>query len=193
MLKLYYAPGASSMSCHIALEEIGIDYESQAISFATNEQRSPEYLKVNPHGRVPALVTDGGILLENTAILYYLSATYAPQLMPSDPLQRAYAIALMAWFSNHVHPAFRHVMRPERYATDRKVFDHLKAVGRDNFLDALEEINAIVGKKKLAQWILGDQFTVVDAYALVFYGWGKRIDLPMGDLNRYTAWKDRML
>jgi glutathione S-transferase len=110
--------------------------------------------------------------------------------MPKDPVQRARAISLMAWFSNNVHPAFTHIGRPERFATDPATYDDLKATGRRNFQAALEEIDGILAGK---QWILGDRFTVVDGYALVFYGWGKRIDLPMTELGNYTAWKDRML
>src|SRR5215813_11577143 len=178
MLKLYYAPGACSTASHIGLEESGAKFDSQALVFAKNEQKTPEYLKINPRGRVPALVIDEGTIVENTAILDYVAAKYAPQLMPNDPVQRARAISLMAWFSNNVHPSFTHISRPERFATDTAVFDHLKETGR------------IIGTK---QWILGDQFSMVDCYALVFYGWGKRIGLPVAELKNYTAWKDRML
>ncbi len=190
MLKLYYAPGACSTASHIGLKESGAKYDSQALSFAKNEQKTPEYLKINPRGRVPALVVDEGTIVENTAILDYVAARYAPQLMPRDPVQRARAISLMAWFSNNVHPAFTHIGRPERFADDPAVFDGLKAKGRDNFWAALQEIDGLLAGKT---WILGEAFSVVDGYALVFYGWGKRIGLPVGDLAHYTAWKDRML
>jgi len=190
VLKLYYAPGACSTASHIGLEESGAAYESQALSFARNEQKTPEYLKVNPRGRVPALVVDDGTIVENTAILDYVANRYAPHLMPTDSVGRARAISLMAWFSNNVHPAFTHIGRPERFATDTGVFDHLRAVGRENFHAALKEIDGLLAGK---QWILGDQFSVVDGYALVFYGWGKRIGLPVAELENYTAWKDRML
>jgi len=190
MLKLYYAPGACSTASHIGLEESGAPYESQALSFAKNEQKTPEYLKINPRGRVPALVIDRGTIVENTAILDYVATAYAPDLMPKDPLLRARAISLMAWFSNNVHPSFTHISRPERFATDTAVFDHLKAVGRENFHAALKEIDSLLAGK---QWIVGDKFSVVDGYALVFYGWGKRIGLPVTELKNYTAWKDRML
>jgi glutathione S-transferase len=96
----------------------------------------------------------------------------------------------MGIVSNNVHPSFTHISRPERFATDTSVHGHLKAVGRENFHAALKEIDGILAGK---QWILGDQFSVVDGYALVFYGWGKRIDLPVAELKNYTAWKDRML
>lgn len=190
MLKLYYAPGACSTASHIGLEESGATYELQALSFAKSEQRTPEYLKVNPRGRVLALVVDEGTIVENTAILDFVAAKYAPHLMPTDPVKRARAISLMAWFSNGVHPNFTHIGRPERFATDTAVFDHLKAVGRDNFFANLKEIDGLMAGKT---WILGDEFSVVDGYALVFYGWGKRIGLPVGELKNYTAWKDRML
>lgn len=190
MMRLYYAPGACSTASHIGLEESGADYQSHALSFAKNEQKTPEYLKINPRGRVPALVVDHGTIVENTAILDYVAAAHAPALMPKDPLQRARAISLMAWFSNTVHPNFTHISRPERFATDRAVHDHLKAVGRENFHASLKEIDGLLAGKT---WILGDSFSVVDGYALVFYGWGKRIGLPVQELAAYTPWKDRML
>jgi len=190
MLKFYFAPGACSTASHIGLEESGAKYDSQALSFAGNEQKTPEYLKINPRGRVPALVIDEGTVVENTAILDYVAAKYAPHLMPKDPVKRARAISLMAWFSNTVHPSFTHISRPERFATDTAVYDHLKAVGRENFHTNLKEIDGLLAGK---QWILGDDFSVVDGYALVFYGWGKRIGLPVAELKNYTAWKDRML
>ena len=190
MLKLYYAPGACSTASHIGLEESGARFDSQALSFAKSEQRTPEYLKINPRGRVPALVVDDGTIVENTAILVYVAGTCAPQLMPKDPARRAQALSLMAWFSNTVHPNFTHIGRPERFATDTAVHDHLKAVGRENFFANLKEIDGLLSGK---QWILGDDFSVVDGYALVFYGWGKRIGLPVAELANYTAWKDRML
>ena len=189
-MKLYYMPGVCSTASHIGLEESGAPYELAPISFAKNEQRTPEYLKINPRGRVPALVLDEGTIVENTAILDYIAGRFAPHLMPKDPLQRARALSLMAWFSNTVHPNFTHIGRPERFATDTAVHEHLKATGRENFLANLKEIDGLLAGKK---WIMGDEFSVVDGYALIFYGWGKRIGLPMAELTSYTAWKDRML
>ncbi len=190
MLKFYYAPGACSLATHIGLEESGAKFDGQKISFATAEQRTPEYLKINPRGRVPALVVEEGTIVENTAILDYIAGKFAPQLMPKDPVQRARAISLMAWFSNTVHPNFTHIGRPERFATDTSVHEHLKATGKDNFFANLKEIDGLLAGK---QWFVGDAFSVVDGYGLVFYAWGKRIGLPMAELKNYTAWKERMM
>src|SRR5690349_1013839 len=71
--KLYYAPGACSLASHIALEEIGIPYQTQPLNLAEGDQRKPEYLKINPRGRVPALVVDDEILTENVGIMTYLA------------------------------------------------------------------------------------------------------------------------
>jgi len=191
MLTLFYAPGACSMASHVGLEESGVPYELKLISFANNEQRSEAYLKINPRGKVPALSVDGAILIENTAILTYLANQYpAAKLLPADPLAAARCIATMAWFSNTVHPSFTHINRPERFADDPAVHATLKETGRKNFWANLQEIDAML---KGEDWLMGAQYTVCDPYALVFYGWGTRIDLPMKELAAYTAFKDRML
>ncbi len=191
MLTLFYAPGACSMASHIGLEETGAPYETKMVSFANAEQRTEAYLKINPRGKVPALSVDGAILVENTAILTYLAKKYpSARLLPADPLVEARCIATMAWFSNTVHPSFTHINRPERFADDPAVHANLKETGRKNFWANLQEIEAMLKGK---DWIMGAQYTVCDAYALVFYGWGMRINLPMNELAAYTAFKDRML
>ena len=76
MMKLYYATGTCALASHIALEEAGAEYSTVKISFATNEQRSPEYLAINPKGRVPSLVTDRGILTETPAMLAYIAQSF---------------------------------------------------------------------------------------------------------------------
>jgi len=73
MLTLYFAPGSSSMAAHIALHEIGVPFESRPLSFARREQRAPEFLALNPEGKVPTLIIDGRPLTEVAAILLYLA------------------------------------------------------------------------------------------------------------------------
>src|SRR5947209_2730325 len=85
MYKLYYAPGTCALASHIALEEAGADYSAVRLDFKANQQQSPEYLKVNPKGRVPALVTDKGVLTETPAILAYIAQTFPnAKLAPTD-------------------------------------------------------------------------------------------------------------
>ena len=74
--KLYYAPGACSLASHIALKESGLAYETERLILANGDQRKPEYLKLNPRGRVPTLVVDGNVLTENVGILTYIGGGY---------------------------------------------------------------------------------------------------------------------
>jgi len=192
MLKLFYSPGACSMASHITLEESGAAYEPNPTLIPKGEHQSETYLKVNPRGKVPALQVDGGeVITENTAILSYLGKTH-PQakLWPTDPVTEARAISTMAWFSNTVHPSFTHIMRPERFTADPAGTDKVKEAGRTSFWANVQEIDRLLTGK---DWMMGSQFTVVDPYALVFYGWGARIELPMTELANYTAFKERML
>jgi glutathione S-transferase len=192
MLTLYYSPGACSMASHIGLEEAGAQFEGKQVALAKGEQKTPEYLKINPRGKVPALrLEDGSVLTENTAILTYLGKRFPEKnLLPKDPAAEARCISMMAWLSNSVHPAFTHIFRPERFSEDEKALPGIKESGKKTFWAALQEIDGIVAGKK---WMQGDQFTTCDPYALVFYGWGARIELPVKELKNYTAWKDRML
>jgi len=192
MLTLFYSPGACSMASHIGLEESGTAYELKPIALAKGEQRTPDYLKINPRGRVPALrLEDGSVLTENTAILSYLGLRFPEKgLLPKESTAQARCISMMAWLSNSVHPAFTHIFRPERFSEQEAAYPSIKAAGKKTFWAALQEIDGMVAGKS---WMQGDQFTACDPYALVFYGWGARIELPVKELANYTAWKRRML
>jgi glutathione S-transferase len=109
MLTLYFAPGSSSMAAHIALHEIGAPFEARPVSFARQEQRSPEFLALNPEGKVPLLLIDGRPLTEVAAILFYLARRFpeADLLPAGDPEAEAQAISWMSFVAATVHPARR--------------------------------------------------------------------------------------
>ena len=188
MLTLYYAPGACSLASHIVLEESGEKYEAKRVDLAKGEQRTEAYLKIHPLGRVPALLLDNGEpLTENTAILPYLGKRFG--LWPKDPLAEAKALSLIGYFASSVHPAHAHISRPERYATDKSLFPRHPGAGKKTFHGYLKQIDGMLGGR---QW-LSDQYSVLDPYGLLFYTWGLRRELPVGELKNYTAFKDRML
>ncbi len=191
MLKLYYSPGACSMASHIGIEETGAAYEAAPILLAKGEQRTPAYLAVNPRGKVPALDADGTIVTENVAILAYLAQRFPERgLMPSEPPGQARCLSHLAWLSNTVHPCFSRFNRPERFADDPAAQPSVKEGGRAAFWTQLQEIDRLLTD---GPWVLGDRYSVADGYTLVFYGWGRRIDLPVAELRHYTRFKDRML
>ena len=191
MMTLFFSPGACSLASHIGLEETGAPYELKPILLAKQQQRTEEYLKINPRGKVPALSVDGKILVENTAILTYLARRFPEKkLMPADPAEEARCIGTMCWFSSIVHPSYQRVNRPERFAEGEAAHAGVKENGRKMFWANLQEIDAMIRGN---DWVMGRQFTVVDGYALVFYGWATRSGFPVQDLAAYSAWQERMM
>jgi glutathione S-transferase len=96
----------------------------------------------------------------------------------------------MAWLSNTVHVAYRCYVRPARYSDDPATHEAIKAKGKQAFHDYLKEIDGLLAGR---EWAIGDHFTVVDGYLLVFYRWGIRGGFPVKSLPNYTALMDRVL
>ncbi len=140
MLTLYFAPGASSMAPHIALNEIGAPCVLKPISFRRKENRTAEYLAINPEGTVPTLLIDGRVLTEVAAILFYLAKRYPESdLLPKDDIEReAQAISWMSFLASTVHPARRQGLAHARtiYAlADARLKDRDWAVGTYSIAD----------------------------------------------------------
>ena len=188
MLTLYYAPGACSMAAHIILEESGEKYEKKRMDLSKGEQKSTDYMKIHPLGRVPALkLDDGSPLTENTAILPYLGKRFG--FWPSDLEKEAQALSLVGFFASSVHPANAHVGRPERYTEDKSAFPGLQAMGRKTYFEYMKQIDAMYAKR---EW-LSDKYSALDPYAFVFYVWGVKREYPMAELRNYGAFKDRIV
>jgi glutathione S-transferase len=188
MLTLYHKPGSCSMAAHIVLEESGEPYTLRPVDLAGGEQRTEAFLKINPQGRVPVLRLDNGEpLAENTAILTYLGKRFG--LWPAEPLAEAKALSLIGFFAASVHPAFAHIVLPQRYSADPTAFPAIREAGQKMFHQYLKQIDSMLAGR---EWF-SDRYSVLDAYGLLFYAWGMRRELPMGELANYTAFKERML
>ena len=185
-MKLYYSPGACSLAPHILLEEQGAPYKLELISIAEGKTRSPEYLAINPKGRVPVLVTEEGeTLTEVPAICWYLAQqTTHPVLFPHNTLAGARVLEWCNWLSGTVHAmAFDQIWRPHRFVTDENLYPPLQAKGR---ADVLDHFAAIERRLADRDWAVGNAYTFVDAYLLVFFRWGNRIGLDM--MKSYPGW-----
>ena len=184
-LKLYFAPGSSAFAPLIALEELGVPYEARHVDLAAGEQRQPAYLKVNPRGRVPTLAVDGEPVTEVLAILTYLAHAYPHSaLLPlADPLKLAHAYEVMSWFASTVHVAFSQIARPERFADDDGIKAALATPGEARFHRTLTDIERLA--QQPGPWLLGEDFSAVDAYALVIWRWAERRQI---DTSAYPAW-----
>lgn len=108
-LTLYFIPGSSSMAPHIALHEVGADFDARPLSLARKENRAPDYLRLNPEGKVPTLLVDGRPLTEVAAILFYLARAFpAAALLPQgDPEAEAQIVSWMSFIAATIHPARR--------------------------------------------------------------------------------------
>jgi glutathione S-transferase len=191
-LKLYFGAGACSLAPHIVLEELGLPYSTQKLNLAEGDQRKPEYLKLNPNGRVPTLVVDGKPLTENVAILTFLGGGFPQKgLWPKETWSQAMLLSALAWCSNTIHPAFAHLIRAARYADDAAAQESVKAKARETFGDCLKQVDGWLGMTP--KWMMGEQFTVGDPYLLVFYRWGNRNAFPMKSFANYTRHANAML
>ncbi|WP_420606522.1 glutathione S-transferase family protein [Novosphingopyxis sp.] len=192
MLTLYYSPRACSMASHVALEEAGAIFEAKKVDIFTGEQRKSDYLAINPRAKVPALrFDDGRVLTESTAILGWIGTAYPDRnMLGVDPVDQAQTIAMCAWLSGTVHPAFGQFVHPERLVADPSAHSALKAEAKATFWRYLQELDARLSGRP---WIMGNQFTVADPYALVFYPWGRELGLPIKQLANLNVMKDRLI
>jgi glutathione S-transferase len=178
MLTLYYATGTCALASHIALECAGANYQTVRLDFAKQEQRSPRYLEINPKGRVPALVTDRGILTETPAILMYVAQSHPTAKLA--PLDDAFLLGKVNEFNAYlcatVHVAHAHKRRGGRWADDEQAQEAMRAKVPQNMGDCFELIERQMFK---GPWVLGEQFSVCDPYLFTLAGWlqGDGVDI----------------
>jgi len=191
MLKLFHSPGACSLVPHIALEEAGADYEPVRVLLAQGEHLAPEYLAINPHARVPALVTEQGTITENVAILNYIADRFgaAGSVPRGDPYVAGKCNELLAWFSSTVHITFALIWRAGRFSDDESIHPLIQDYGRKVVVDQFAEIEALAGDG----WLVGNRFTAADSYALIFFRWGRRIGMDMRAYPMWAALNARLL
>jgi glutathione S-transferase len=170
MLKLYYTPHTCSLATHIALEEAGATYETVKIDFASKQQQSAPYLAVNPKARVPALVTERGVLTETPAMLAYVAQTYpAAGLAPlDDPFAFAKVQEFNAYLCATLHVAHAHGMRGSRWADDPAAFDAMKRY----VPKSVTACYALIEQQMLKQpWVMGTNYSICDAYLFTIAQW----------------------
>jgi glutathione S-transferase len=191
MLKLYYSPGSCALASHIALEEAGGDYEAIRISFGDEEQRKPEYLSINPKGRVPALVTARGILTETPAILLFIAQNY-PQAGLA-PLDDFFDLARLQAFNNYlcatVHVAHAHGGRGHRWADDPASIADMKRKVPETVTACFELIESEMFE---GPWVMGETYSLCDPYLYTIARWldGDKVDFAK--LPKTVAHMQRM-
>ena len=192
-LRLFYSNGACSLAPHIVLEETGIPFEPVRVDMASGQQRSPEFLRINPKGRVPALAVDDWVLTENPAILQFIARSHPDSgLWPETLPDQARVAEWLAWIASTVHVAYAHVRRAERYADSEPALAEVRAKGLQTCRDLWRAIDTRLGE---GPWAIGKRYSVADAYLLVFWTWGRGSVLQFDmarDVPHWTAHALRM-
>lgn len=192
MQTLYYAPKTCALASHLALEQAGARYRVVHVDFAKQEQRSADYLKVNPKGRVPALATPQGVLTETPAILQYIAQSHPEaDLAPlDDPFAMAQMNALNSYLCSTVHVAHAHRMRGYRWADEPSAWEAMQKKVPQSVGDAfaLIETDYLRGP-----WVLGESLTVSDFYLLTVSRWLEGDGVDLGRLPKVVAHRARML
>jgi glutathione S-transferase len=191
MYKLYYAPGTCALASHIALEEAGADYSATRLDFKANQQQSPDYLKINAKGRVPALVTDKGVITETPAILAYIAQVFPKAKLA--PLDDPFAFAQVQSFNNYlcatVHVAHAHKGRGYRWATQESSFADMKSMVPKSMAGAFDLIEKGMLK---GPWVMGEQYTVCDCYLYTISLWLEGDSVDLKALPRVSEHMKRM-
>lgn len=183
---LYYAPNSCALASHLALELSGLPYEAKRVDFANNQQRSPEFLAMNPKGRVPALVTDHGVLTETPAILVYVC-----QLRPEAnlaPLHDAFAFAQLQSFNSYlcstVHVAHAHRYRGYRWSDSAEAIESMRQKVPQNMRECFGLIERDYMK---GPWVLGEQLSVCDLYLFTIGRWLPGDDVDINEFPKVAA------
>lgn len=191
-LTLYLAPGTCAMAVRIALVEANAPHRVAGLDFAAGEQRSPEYLAINPKGRVPALVTERGVLTETPALLLYVAQRF-PQadLAPlDDPFLLARMQEVNSFLASTVHVSHAHGRRPARWADDERAMAAMQAKMPQNMRDGFDQIE----RHYLAgPWVLGERFSLADIYLFVVASWLAGDGVPIDEFPKVAAHTRRVL
>ena len=193
MLKLFYAAHTCSLATHIVLEEVGADYSTVRIDFARTEQRSPEYLEVNPKGRVPALVTDRGVLTETPAMLVFVAQSFpAARLAPlDDPFVFARLQAFNSYLCSTLHIAHAHRMRGPRWvdADDAASIAAMQRKVPQSVTACFELIERDMLK---GPWVMGERYTICDPYLFTLAQWLEADGVDPGRIPRVIDHRRRV-
>ena len=193
MLTLYFAPHTCALATHIVLEETGAGYTAKRIDFASNQQHSPEYLKINPKGRVPALVTDRGILTETPAMLVYVAQCFpAAGLAPiDDPFAFAEIQSFNSYLCSHLHVAHAHRMRGYRWVDADDA--HAIAAMQRKVPQSVGESFVMVEREMLkGPWVMGERYSICDAYLFTLAQWLEADGVDPASIPRVIAHRARM-
>lgn len=192
MFTLYYTPHTCSLATHIALEDAAAPFELRRVDFAKSEQRADDFLAINPKARVPALVTPWGVLTETPAMLAFVAQSFPEANLA--PLNDAFAFAEVQSFNSYlcstVHVAHAHRMRGYRWASEPSSFADMQRMAPK----AVGECFELIEHKMLkGPWVMGDSYSIADAYLFTLAQWIETDGVDPARIFRVIDHRKRML
>src|SRR5271156_2776341 len=185
-MKLYYAPGACSLSPHIALLEAGLPYDLVKVDLRAKKlENGDDYLKINPKGQVPALALDSGELITEGPVIVQMIADKVPakNLAPArDSAERYKLQEWLTYINGELHKNIGPLFNPALSDEAKAVFKD-RAMGKFKYLD---------GQLADRDYLMGKQFTVADGYLFVMLNWAERMKFDLSELSNLMAYKDRV-
>ncbi len=184
-MKLYYSAGACSLSPHIVLRELGNKFELEAVDLATKQTKSgKDFTKINPKGYVPALELENGeVLTEGPAIVQYLADKANSDILPkAGTMERYRAVEMLNFITAELHKSMGSLF-------DKSITPEAKKATIDKISKRVDHLDAILAKHP---YVLGDKFSVADAYAFTVLGWGKWVGVDISKWKNISEFMKRM-
>lgn len=185
-MKLYYSPGACSLAPHIIIREAGLDVKLDKVTFGEGRttENGHDYYGINPQGSVPALeLDDGAVLTENAAVLQYLaSQTTQADLAPQEGMAHWRLLETLNFIATELHKGFSPLFHKPAPEVRRALLQSMR-----------KPLALLDGKLGDKQYLVGDRFTIADAYAFVVLRWARRFQVDFSGLPRLTAYFERLL
>ncbi len=187
MLKLFCAPMTISAAVVVTLNE-GVHWEAVRVDIKGGEQTRPEYLAINPKGRVPVLLTPEGALTETGAILEYLGETALPALLPADPLHRARMREVMYYIASTFHIAHAHKLRGYRWADQDSSYEDMRAKVPETMAASAAYVESLIE----GPYLFGADLTLADPYLYTLVTWLEPDGVGLSAYPKLTAFKAAM-
>jgi glutathione S-transferase len=185
-MKLYYSPGACSLSPHIALLEAGLPYDLVKVDLRAKKlENGDDFLKVNPKGQVPALALDSGELITEGPVIVQMIADKAPgkHLAPArDSDERYKLMDWLTYINGELHKNIGPLFNP-------MLSDDAKAVFKDRAMSKFKYVDSQLAGR---DYLLGKQFTVADGYLYTMLRWADGMKFDLSGLNNLMAYKERV-
>ncbi len=195
MRKLHYHPSNASMAPHLLLEEIGAPFELVFVDRSHGAHQSAAYLALNPNGLIPVLEEDGGLVLFETAAICLHLADMHPQAALAPAIgtpQRAHFYKWLAWLTNTLQATLIVYFYPERWADTPEAVAQVKAHAEQKVGVMLDQLDTELARHG-GPWLLGADFSAVDAYALMLCRWTRGFNRPARSLPQLGPYLQRVL